>query len=292
MIVDTHVHVVSADRQKYPLRAPRESMRLPRGLSRSWYDEVPFSTEQLLEQMGGAGVDRALLVQPKSAYAYDNSYAADSARRCPNRFASVCIIDMLADGAVGCLTQWIETHKVSGLRLLTGTTGEGQWLDDERTFPVWQKATTLQIPVCIQMFPHLIPRLRNLLQVFSDLPVALDHIAHFYGDYEPSPEEVVSLLDLAKFPNLYVKFSTLNIADSCGAAAKNLFKRVVEGFGVRRMMWGSNYPVSHEQSYGQMVALARQTVAYLSVEEQRWLLGGTALSLWPALQGKDATEPG
>jgi predicted TIM-barrel fold metal-dependent hydrolase len=36
-----------------------------------------------------------------------------------------------------------------GLRLFTTTETEGTWLDDPRTFPVWERAGSLGIPICI-----------------------------------------------------------------------------------------------------------------------------------------------
>ena len=72
-IVDTHTHVVSSDQSRYPLN--------PAGLPGAWYREAPHTTEQLIERMDEAHVERAVLVQGVGAYSYDNRYAADSAER-------------------------------------------------------------------------------------------------------------------------------------------------------------------------------------------------------------------
>jgi L-fuconolactonase len=65
MIVDTHVHVISDDQQKYPRRPDAPD----------WVRDT--SGEMLLTLNREADVDRTLLVQGYGAYECDNSYAAD-----------------------------------------------------------------------------------------------------------------------------------------------------------------------------------------------------------------------
>src|SRR5262249_17777042 len=95
MIVDSHVHVISPDEERYPL--------CPAGIAQgtgaerrpaAWYREVPVSAERFLELMAASGVERAVLVQAMGAYSYDNRYAVDSAARYPDRFSSVCSVDV------------------------------------------------------------------------------------------------------------------------------------------------------------------------------------------------------
>jgi L-fuconolactonase len=52
-----------------------------------------MTAETLLSLNARAGIDKTVLVQPYSAYKYDNSYAADCAAKYPDRFTSVCILD-------------------------------------------------------------------------------------------------------------------------------------------------------------------------------------------------------
>src|SRR5206468_4693147 len=91
-IVDTHVHPLSDDRERYPL-APSGD-RGP-----DWHSAMHFTAEECLEQMDLSGVDQMVLVSSFSAYEYDNSYAADGAARYPNRFVGVCRIDGSAPDA-------------------------------------------------------------------------------------------------------------------------------------------------------------------------------------------------
>jgi hypothetical protein len=54
MLVDAHTHIVSSDHEAYPLS--------PAALGGSWYLQSPCSAEGLIDEMDGAGVDRAILV--------------------------------------------------------------------------------------------------------------------------------------------------------------------------------------------------------------------------------------
>ena len=61
-----------------------------------------------------------------------------------------------------------------------------------------------------------------------------------------------------------------------------LFRRVMEAFTPRRVMWGSNFPSSRAGGYIGQVQLGQTALSWLSDDDRRWILGGTALKLWPA----------
>ena len=79
MIVDTHVHVLAADRAKYP-RQLREV--IPPNFA--WTRE-DYTAEDLIADMDRSGLARALLVQAQNAYRSDNSYVVDMAEKYPDR---------------------------------------------------------------------------------------------------------------------------------------------------------------------------------------------------------------
>jgi len=81
-IIDVHCHVVSPDREKYPLA--------PIGWKQSdWSSSRPTTPEQLLAAMDAAGVSKAAVVQASTAYGHNSSYLADSIKRFPDRFTGV-----------------------------------------------------------------------------------------------------------------------------------------------------------------------------------------------------------
>ncbi len=276
MIIESHCHIMSDDQRKYP----RELGPNPA----AWVRDL--TGEELLKLMDGAGVDRAILVQAFGAYRYDNNYVADAAAKHPDRFAAVCIVDVLKPDAADRLSYWVNDRGVKGLRVVTWTEPETM-LDDPRIDPVWRRATELRIPVCVLTNFHQVPRLARVLEKHRDLPIALDHLGLPRLDDGPHFEKEEPLFDLARFANFYGKFSSWTIA----AAAKNgesgcrdLFRRLVDTFSPQRLMWGTNFPASNDRSYQGFVDFAREQLSFLSAEEQRWIFGETALSLWPMLR--------
>jgi L-fuconolactonase len=275
MIIDTHVHVIAGDQQKYPRRPDAQE----------WVRET--SGEMLIELNREAGVDRTVLVQGHGAYDYDNSYAADCARRYPERFAAVCIVDHRRADAPERLTYWVRERGVSGVRLITIIEPE-PLIDDPGMLPLWKRASELEIPVCIMTRFHQVARLPEVLERFPEVPVALDHLALPRLSEGPPYNSVQPLFELARFPNLYLKFSseTLYSARRGHSTPKEFFSRLIERFGARRIMWGSNFPATHDRSFKEQVELARNELAFLPPEEQSWIFGETALSLWPGLRAQ------
>ena len=275
-IVESHCHVMSDDQRQYP----RDLGPKPA----AWVRDL--TGEDFLALMNGASVDRALLVQAFGAYRYDNSYVADVAARHPERFAAVCIVDVLKSDAADKLTYWVKDRGVRGLRVVTWTEPETM-LDDPRINPVWRRASDLRLPVCVLTNFHQLNRLARVLERFPELLLALDHLGlpRLYDG--PDFEDEQPLFELARFPNFFGKFSSWTIA----AAAKNhnrgcadFFRRLIDSFGAHRLMWGSNFPASNDRSYQGFVDLAREQLSFLLPDEQRWLFADTALRLWPTLR--------
>jgi predicted TIM-barrel fold metal-dependent hydrolase len=276
MIVESHCHIISDDQRKYP----RDTGPDPA----AWVRDLP--AEEFLSLMDGAGVDRAILVQAFGAYKYDNSYVADVAARYPDRFVAVCIVDAMQPDAAEKLDYWVKVRGVKGLRVVTWTEPE-LMLDDPRIDPLWRRASELRIPVCVLTNFRQVPRLNRVLERFGELGVALDHLGLPRLDDAPHFSKEQAIFDLARFPNFYGKFSSWTIA----AAAKNgeqgrtdFFRRLVDGFGPQRLMWGTNFPASNDRTFRGFVDFAREQLSFLSPEEQRWIFGDTALSLWPMLR--------
>ena len=66
------------------------------------------------------------------------------------------------------------------------------------------------------------------------------------------------------------------------------FGPLIDAFGIKRMMFGSNYP-AHTHRFGNLAArlkIMQEDFTGFSEEERRWFFAETALSLWPSLRGK------
>jgi predicted TIM-barrel fold metal-dependent hydrolase len=275
MIVDTHVHIVAPDQNRYP-------RKLAPGAS-DWV--IDMAGETMLELMDQAGIDRAMLVQAHSAYEYDNNYVADMALAYPERFVSVCIVDPTRPDAAEQLTYWVKERGVQGIRLFPAAERDPQWLDDPRTYPLWERASALDIPVCVCLRFRQLPRLRTVIERYPQVRVALDHLGAPRLEEGPPYGSAAPLFELVKLPNVYLKFSSVNLyaAGRGKSTPREFFSRLLDTFGPRRLMWGSNFPNTYDRGLKEQLALALDELSFVADSDREWLFAQTAKSLWPAL---------
>ncbi|MEA3192613.1 MAG: L-fuconolactonase [Betaproteobacteria bacterium] len=263
--VDIHPHVIARDTRRYPF-APLG------GKQSDWSRERPVDAEKMLAAMDEAGIEKSVLVQASTCYGHDNSYVADAVAAHPDRFTGVFSVDMLAADAPQRIGHWLG-RGLKGLRVFIAghTTAHDARLDDPRSFPAWRCAVDAGVPVCVQLRAPGLPQLETLLKEFPSVRVVLDHMAR------PAPDEPASLLTLARYPNLFLKFTTHNVRDAADPQA--FMRKVVDAFGARRIAWGSNYPAS-EGTLEELLAEARQAVSALPASDQDWIFSRTAKSLY------------
>lgn len=283
-IVDTHMHLLAEDLVRYPL-APIGGQQSP------WSKGASLTPEQFIAMMDAGGVARATVVQASTSHGYDNRYTADSVDRYRDRFVGVVCTDPLAPDAPDTLSYWIKDRGMRGVRLFTtgGSLPETYWLDQPETAPFFQRARELGIPVDIQIKRTGIGMVVNLVKRFGDVPLVLDHMAGPRLEDGPPYHEAQALLDLAQYPNIYLKYSTDNLREAAKGQStpRDLLRTLIDRFGPNRMMWCSNFPASKGETadpFGSLVKLAQDTLAFASPGEQAWLLGETAVSLYPDLR--------
>lgn len=278
-IVDIHPHVITTDEVQYP--------RNPLGGKQSvWSQQRPTTWQQLLEAMDDAGVHKAAIVQSSTCYGFDNSYVAEAVLARPERFTGVCSIDMLVQDAPETLRYWKE-RGMSGLRLFTtGSTmpGQSDVLADPRSFPAWEAAEALGMSVCVQMRPEGLPMLQTLINRFPRVKIIIDHLMSIPVESGPPYAGAAPLLSVAHHPNIFLKLTSvaLRAAKKGAATPASVVELVNQHFGSHRIAWGSNFPAS-EGTLKSMVDEVSQAMTGLAQADRNRILGGTALSLYPAL---------
>jgi len=278
-VFDIHTHVISGDTARYPF-APLG------GKQSEWSKRAPLAAEDLIGEMDRAGVARSAVVQASTAYGYDNSYLADCVAGHPTRFTGVFSIDMFAADACEQLDRWMRAG-LTGMRLFTtGSTSPGQaaWLADPRTFPAWERAEAMRLPVCLQMRAEGVPDLLKLLERFRNVPIILDHLARPVLSGGPPYDAAKWLFDLAPWPNLYLKLTSRTVEQASAGASTSaaFFPKLVAAFGADRIAWGSNFP-AHEGPLSRLTEEARHALSCLSQADQASIFSGTAAKLYPAL---------
>jgi predicted TIM-barrel fold metal-dependent hydrolase len=274
--------VISTDTQRYPI-APIG------GHKSDWSEERPVSVQQMIAAMDQAGIAKSALVQASTCYGHDNSYIADAVAAHPNRFTGVFSVDVLARDAPEKIRYWVG-RKLTGMRLFTaGSTmpNQADWVDDPRSFPAWECASELGIPVCMQMTAKAIPQLIRMLERFPKVRVILDHLAKPTLSDGPPYTGATDVFRLADYKNLYLKLTPRTVAEAQKGKAThaNFFPLLVSKFGATRIAWGSNYPAS-EGALPELLKVSQAALSVLSAEDRDWIFARTALALYPVLAGK------
>ncbi len=278
-IIDTHCHVISPDRQRYPL-APLG------GKQSDWSTERPTTPERLIAAMDEAGIAKAAVVQASTAYGHDSSYVADSIARFPERFTGVFSLDPLAPDALAQMAHW-KSRGMTGMRVFTtGSTMPGQqtWLDDERAYPVWARAGAERLPIAVQMTADGIPLLLKIVTRFPDTLFLLDHLARPVITDGPPYAKAQSLFDLASRPTIYLKMTsrTVEQCQSGQATPATFMPKLVQAFGAARIMWGSNFP-AHDDTLPNILRETLHVLSVLDAADQAMILAGTAEQIYPSL---------
>jgi L-fuconolactonase len=281
VIIDTHTHVISADTEKFPLQVAAN-------MPNEWVHDAPLSAPDLLAQMDGAGVQAAVLVQARTAYGYDNSYVARARTTAPHRFAATAIVDMAAPGRLAQLRRWFDEGQVGGVRLFNIPPSPAGWIDDPELATFVRDAHGWGARVSACTLAADLPALGRLLARAPEVPIAIDHCAFVNPSDGPSSPQMKALEALGSYDNLRLKVTTtfLKATPDQGTEARDardIVEQLSATFGVDRLMWGSDFPQYHRESYDEIVGFGKYAVSRLSETEQRAFLGGTALKLWPEL---------
>lgn len=278
-IVDIHPHIISTDTARYPI-APQHGHRS------NWSATRPITFEQLVAEMDEAGVAKAAIVHSSTTYGHDNSYVGDSVVSMPQRFAGVFSFDLLAADALKTFDHWLA-RGMSGIRLFTGGAthqGDGSWLVNPATFPVWERCADIGMTMAVQTTPDGLSMVAELAQRFPAVKIALDHCGRPNLENGPPYASCSGLFELAQFKNVYMKITprTFDLAQAAPGGADGFFAKLVQVFGADHLAFGSNYPASA----GPLKTLIEQGKACfsaLSDEERAWIWGRTAKHLYPSL---------
>jgi len=267
LLIDSHVHVWKRD-AAFPFAA---GAKAPDG---------DFSVERLLALMAANGVARTVLIQVIH-YKWDNRYLADVLRRFPGKFQAVCRVDPESAAAPDELSR-LTTQGFRGVRLSPAAVADGDWIRGPLMPPLWRRCAELKVPMTVLAPVTRMPDLMPLIERNPELTVVIDHMADSpLGE----PEKLGMLLALARFPRVFVKIShawSVSKQAYPYADAMAQIRRLRDGFGAERLMWGTDWPVSlKELTYAQAVGLYRDHLGWMTEGEREWVLRKTVERVWP-----------
>jgi predicted TIM-barrel fold metal-dependent hydrolase len=133
--------------------------------------------------------------------------------------------------------------------------------------------------------------LTNYVRKFDDVQFVIDHVgmvmerAAMPGQLEITIDQ---LLTYAKYPNVAVKWGHAPRLSREPFPYRDLIaqlRRVIDAFGVKRLMWASDYTVTADHHTCAESLFCLRSADQLSESDKEWILGKTAREIlsWPGL---------
>jgi L-fuconolactonase len=267
-ILDPHVHVWKHDPQ-FPFAT---------GAKVPDYDATP---EMLLDLMKANGVAKTVIIQVIH-YRYDNSYLGAVLKQYPQFFLGVCRVDPLDPAAPDHLAEISAQPGFRGVRLSPAGDANGDWIRGPLMPPLWKRCDQLKVPMTLLVPITRVPDVQKLVDKFPDLTIVIDHMADCPVDH---PEQLEPLVDLVRYPKVFVKIShtwSLSKQGYPWLDSQKLVKRLYDGFGPQRLMWATDWPIAKERAtYPQRLTVVQEDMKFLNADDKSWMLSKTVERVWP-----------
>ena len=261
-MIDSHVHVVSADQARFPRRAPNDTL--------SAHISREISAEELLAHADQENIERIVLVQAFATYGFDNAYIVDAANRHPDRFAVVS----------GVNPEIPDAREQSNDRLKKGARGLralafAEDFDAQSLRALLEPASEVGAAICLLATPHVLTKLAPVLVDYPNVPFVLDHCGLQPLDSSLPSLGASALFALSSLDNIVLKVSS-RVFNKCLGDERDIVSSLVSEFGAERLMWGSDFPASSDASYSAAAKRVVQATSNLTSTDREQILHGTS----------------
>ena len=237
-VIEWNQHMFSSNVARFPFS--------PRG---TYKPEVSrLSADPLADyqaHLKAFGIDRALFVHPEP-YGDDHALVLDClARTSPGQFKATSMFFPKDDNAPAKLEALVRKEpRICSTRfhLHRGNTHYFASFAEPGVRALWKKAVDLNLVVELDLGPNYAHDAGSAIAAFPGCKVLIDHMCNpksgmiwEYGD----------VLDLAKYPNVYMKMSELGYMTDDKPDYEGLIpftRRVIKEFGPDRMVWSGDSP--------------------------------------------------
>ena len=272
--IDAHQHFWKFDPEQHAWIGPEMAVIQK--------DFMPGDLEPVLR---AAGIDGCVLVQVDQSEEENKFQLANAA---PHDFIKGVVgwVDLQSPSVEEQLAYYRASPKMKGFRhILQGEKDRALMLK-----PAFRNGIGLLasygFTYDILIFPDQLGYTRELTAAFPDQPFVIDHIAKPYiKDKKITAEWKAAIRAVAVHENVYCKISGMvTEADWKHWKPEDLhpyIDTVVEAFGPKRIMFGSDWPVCLvAASYEQVFGLVKDYFASYSEAEQEAFFGGNAIKFY------------
>ena len=266
LIIDSQIHIWAADRPDRPWRSHgAERAHLPK----------PFGYEDLLIEMGKAGVDRAVLIPP--GWEGDRvDFALEGAGKYHDRFRVMGRISIEKPEARALVPAWMQQPGMAGVRLSFHQQHNSPWLTDGTADWFWPAAEAAGIPVMV-FAPSWPDRLMDIARRHPRLRLIVDHMGLYREKDREAADTIVKTARMAACPNIFVKITTAPMYSTEAYPFRNLhepIRRLIEAFGPRRCFWGTDLTrLRGRVPYRQCVTMFTEEMTFLTSDDLEWIMG-------------------
>lgn len=236
-VVEWNTHMFSSDLKRFPLH--RQAV-YKRDVSKDPAD--PLS--DYLKRLDGAGVDRAVIVQPEP-YGDDHALVRDCLNRETKRLKGTSLFYPRDSDAPRKLKELVRQEPRIVSTRFHAHRGKENYLNsfaDAGVRALWKQAVDLGLVIELHIGPNYAGQVAEAIRAFPGCKVLIDHLAE---PHLGSSVEFAQVLDLAQLPNVYMKLSGLGHFATDAPyyeSALPLTRRVIREFGPDRLVWGSLPP--------------------------------------------------
>lgn len=234
------------------------------------------SADDLLAGMRKYGVDR-VVISHVCYYGRINDYTVHCVQRDPARFAGIGLLvghrlHAPSDPAnPDRLEQLMREGGLAGLRLSPIYDRDVVWMNDPVCYPLWQRAEELGAVFNIFLAPHQIGQVADMAARFPGVNVVIDHFA-MIDITAPDAEGFQPLLDLHRYPNVYVRTSLHNPSRQKPPFRDmwEYLERTYQAFGPQRLVYANMYEL----------LIMKDLIPFFTEADKDFILGGNAERLY------------
>lgn len=244
-----------------------------------------FGPEDLTPLLAAAGVGKTVLVQATPTVD-ETVYLLGIAARSAFVAGVVGWVDLTAPDAVATIDRLRADPRLKGLRPMLQSIAQTDWILQPAAEAALRHMASAGLRFDALVQPRHLGVIGTLARRYPGLGIVIDHVAkpRMGAGLAPDADWLAGMSALAALPNVWCKLSGMvteigpdwRPADLTAHAA-----HVLDTFGARRVMWGSDWPVLNlAADYAGWVAQARSLAAGLFASQAEQLFDGTARAFY------------
>ena len=259
LIVDAQVHIWSGGKPGNP----------------NHRQVAAFTKDDLLAEMGAAGVNAALIHPPTSWDPNANELAIEAATEHPDRLAIMGNFPLDKPASRALVDTWKQKPGMLGLRFTFLSPHMATWPTDGTVDWLWPAAERAGVPVALLAHTFM-PKVGEVAAKHPDLKLIVDHLGRPSNTTDDAAwTSLPEMLALAKHPNVAIKATGAPSYSSQAYPYRNIhdhLRRIFDAFGPSRMFWGTDI-TRMPCSWRQCVKMFTEELPWLTGRDRELVMG-------------------